>query len=57
MTDKRPRGRPRLTPGEKPVRVEVLLPIAVAKAIDALDVKRSTFLRRAVVEKLERDSG
>ena len=53
---KRGRGRPRLTEGEKPVRVEVLLSRTMADQIKALGVKRSTFAREAIAEKLERES-
>lgn len=52
---KRSRGRPRLTEGEHPVGVKVNLPRAMADAIDATDQKRSTWIRQAIAERLDRE--
>lgn len=49
------KGRPALTPGEKPSRVEVLLPAATCKAIDDTGRKRSEYIRAAIAEKMERE--
>ena len=53
---KRSRGRPRLTEGEHPVDMKIVLPLAMRDAIDATGTKRSTFAREAIAEKLERDT-